>query len=160
VTESNFRNPNIAEFLKNNHIAVLATADKAAEPHAATIFYATDSQMNIFFITKVKTKKSKNLEENPKASLAIHEASTQKTLQISGPVTVVNDPQIMAKALRLMSKYSKQTGGTEETPVSKLYAGDYILYKVWPQFIRLGEYKYGPHDQLFDTATPAEESLE
>jgi general stress protein 26 len=159
--ESNFKNPNIAGFLKRNHIAVLATADhQTAEPHAATIYYATDSQMNIFFLTKVKTKKSINLAGNPKAALAIYQAETQETLQITGPVTVVDNPAMMTKAMSLMSKYAQQTAGTEQTPIARLYAGEYILYKIWPQHIRLGEFKYGPEGQVFDNATPAEELLE
>jgi len=159
--ESNFQNPNIAGFMKRNHIAVLATADRnSAQPHASTIYYATDSQMNVYFVTKDKTRKSQDLAGNPQAALAIFEADTQTTLQISGPVTVVDNEAMMSKALKLMSKYAKETAQTESTPISKLYAGDYVLYKIWPQTIRLGEYKYGPHDQIFDTATPAEESLE
>lgn len=40
---SNFKNPNIANFLKRNHIAVLATANKeTGQPYATTIYYATD----------------------------------------------------------------------------------------------------------------------
>lgn len=159
--DSNFSNPNIAAFLKKNHIAVLATANKeTAVPSAATIYYATDSQMNIFFITKEKTIKHINLFSNPQASIAVYEADTQTTAQISGPVSVVSDPNMLEKALKIMSKYSMQTAQTEETPLSKLEAGQNILYKLWPQTIRLGEYKYGPRNQIFDTATPAEEDLE
>jgi nitroimidazol reductase NimA-like FMN-containing flavoprotein (pyridoxamine 5'-phosphate oxidase superfamily) len=159
--ETNFKNPNIAAFLKRNHIAVLATADKTtAVPHAATIYYGTDSQMNIYFITKVKTKKAENIRSNPAVALTVYEANTQSTLQVTGTATEVLDPQIKAKALKLMSKYSKETAGTEQTPISRLYAGDEVLYKLWPQTIRLGEYKYGPANAIFDTATPAEELLE
>ncbi len=160
MAESNFKNPNIANFLKSNHIAVLATANKSGVPHAATIFYATDSQMNIFFMTKEKTTKYRNLIENPQAALAIYQPEAQSTAQISGPVSRVDNPEMMQKALRIMSKYSNLTGQTPETPISKLDAGSYVLFKVWPQNIRLGEYKYGPKDQIFDTATPAEELLE
>ncbi len=158
---SNFKNPNIANFLKRNHIAVLATANKeTAQPHATAIYYATDSQMNLFFVTKEKTTKNKNLIQNPKAAVAIYEAETQTTIQITGPVSRIEDQTMLEKSLLIMSKYSKQTAQTEETPLSKLDAGEYILYKLWPQTIRMGEYKYGPRNQIFDTATPAEESLE
>jgi general stress protein 26 len=158
---SNFKNPNIANFLKRNHVAVLATADKkTGQPHAATVYYATDSQMNIFFVTKEQTAKNKNLEQNPLAAIAIYEAPTQTTTQIAGPVTRIEDKTMMEKALRIMSKYSQETAQTDETPISKLNAGEYILYKLWPQSIRMGEYKYGPRNQIFDIATPAEESLE
>jgi general stress protein 26 len=158
--DSNFKNPNIESFLKRNHIAVLATADKtSAAPYASTIYFATDSQMNIFFVTKAKTLKSKNLASNPQASIAVYEANTQTTVQITGPVTVIEDRSMLEKALKIMADYSYQTAQTEETPISKLYAGDNILYKLWPQTIRMGEFKYGPSSQIFDTATPAEENL-
>jgi len=158
---SNFKNPNIANFLKRNHIAVLATANKeTGQPYATTIYYATDSQMNIFFVTKEKTTKNKNLVQNPLAAVAIYEAETQTTTQITGPVSRVEDTLMMEKALRIMAKYSMQTAKTEATPISKLDAGAYVLYKLWPQTIRMGEFKYGPRSQIFDTATPSEELLD
>lgn len=160
-TKSNFKNPNIASFLKRNRIAVIATANKdTSAPHAAAVYYATDSQMNIFFVTKENTVKSKNLEANPQIALAIYEAPIQATAQITGTASRVNDPAMLQKALRIMAKHSRESAKTDETPISKLNAGQYVLYKIWPQTIRLGEYKYGPHNQIFDTATPAEESLE
>jgi uncharacterized protein YhbP (UPF0306 family) len=159
--EPEFQNPNIESFLKRNHIAVLATADKStAMPQAAAVYYATDSKMNLFFLTKDGTAKAKNLVANPYAAVVIFEADTQTTAQISGPVSKVEDPVMVAKAQKVMAKYSNATAGTEETPVSKLYAGNYVLFKLWPQNIRLGEYKYGVKFHLFDTATPTEESLE
>jgi len=157
---TNSQNPNIADFLKRNHIAVLATANKSGEPYATTIYFETDSKMNVFFVTKEKTQKNRNLVENPRAAIAVYEADSQATAQITGRVTRVEDSEMLAKALRIMSRHSKETSEVEETPISKLDAGDYILYKLWPQTIRLGEYKYGPHSQIFDMATSAEESLD
>jgi general stress protein 26 len=158
---SNFKNPNIADFLKRNHIAVLATVSKqTGAPHAAAVYYATDSQMNLFILTKDETTKSKNLDANPHAAIVIYEADTQRTAQINTLASRVEDPRMMEKALRIMAKYSKQTAQTEGTPISKLQAGDYVLYKLWPQTIRLAEYKYGGRNEIFETATPAEESLE
>jgi nitroimidazol reductase NimA-like FMN-containing flavoprotein (pyridoxamine 5'-phosphate oxidase superfamily) len=154
-------NPHITEFLKRNHIAVLATASKVtAHPHAATIFYAIDSHLNIYFLTKEKTTKSHNLSANPWAALVVYEADTQRTAQITGTVDKVEDKEMMERAKPLMAKFSKQTSGTDETPISKLEAGEYVLYKLTPQSIRLGEYRYGTRADLFDIATPAEESLE
>lgn len=154
-------NPQISEFLHHNHIGVLATADKqSAMPHAAAVYYATDSHLNIYFLTKDKTTKSRNLDKNNWAAMAIYEAHTQRTAQISGSVNRVQEKDMMERAKPLMSRFSKQTAGTEQTPISKLDAGEYVLYRLVPQSIRLGEYKYGVHDDLFEIASPAEESLE
>jgi nitroimidazol reductase NimA-like FMN-containing flavoprotein (pyridoxamine 5'-phosphate oxidase superfamily) len=154
-------NQDVVDFLKANHIAVLATASpQSAEPHAATIFYATDSHMNLYFLTKEQTTKSKNLKSNPHAAIVIYNAETLRTAQITGSVSIVQNEEMMQKALNLMSRFSNQAAGTNTTPISKLDAGDYILYRLEPQSIRLGDYKYGSQGTIFEIATPAEESLD
>lgn len=153
--------PDIVAFLNNNHIAVLATASpQSGSPHAATVFYTTDSSMNIYFLTKQDTTKSKNLQANPQAALVVYDAPTLRTAQITAQAEPIKNPAIAQKALGIMSKYSRQTAGTSQPPIAKLDAGDYILYKLVPQTIRLADYKYGAKSTIFNIATPAEESLD
>lgn len=155
------QNPHIANFLKQHHIGVLATADKeAAMPHAAVVFYATDSHLNIYFLTKKETSKSRNLQVNPWAAFTVYEEDTQRTAQIQGMVSEVLASDMMERAKPLFAKFSKQTSGSEDTPISKLNSGDYVLYCLAPQSIRLAEYRYGVKNDMFDVATPAEESLD
>lgn len=112
---SDSENPNIAAFLKRNHVGVLATAnEKTALPHAAAIYYTTTSKLNFFFVTKRETTKSKNLESNPQTALVIYEASTQTTAQIDGVATQVNDPVRLKTALEIMAKFSSDTAGTSK----------------------------------------------
>jgi hypothetical protein len=92
--------------------------------------------------------------------LAIYDAPLQKTAQVMGTVTKVNNDEMMQKALRIMSRHSKEATGKEETPIPKLNAGNNVLYMLTPQFIRLADYKYGANNQIFEVATPVEESLE
>lgn len=159
--DNHLQNPHIAGFLRRNHIAVLATVHQEShEPHAAVLYYATDSHLNIYFLTKSATTKSINLASNPSAAMVVFESDTQRTAQITGQVSKVEDKDMLERALPLMSKFSKATAGTEETPLSKITAGDYVLYRLVPQSIRLAEYKYAPRNEVFDVATPAEESLE
>jgi len=67
---------------------------------------------------------------------------------------------MMERALKLMAKFAKQSSGSEVIPISKLDAGEYILYGLTPQSIRLAEYEYAAKDEIFDVVTPTEESLE
>ena len=151
----------LVDFLKRNHIAVIASANKeGARPHAAVVFYATDSKMNLYFLTKKDTTKSRNIETNPQASAVIFEPELLRTAQIYGSISRVEDQSMMDKAKRIMAKYASQTAGTGITPISKLNAGEEILYRLTPQSIRLGDYKYGADNYIFDIATPAAESLE
>ncbi len=153
-------NPDIQAFFKEHQVAVLATASKNdSRPHAAAVFYESDSYLNLYFLTKERTIKSGNLDSNPFAAMVIYDASMLSTAQVTGQVNRVNDPDMMAKALRIMSRHSKEVSGSAETPVSKLDAGGYVLYRLTPTSIRLADYKYGG-EQIFEVAVPAEEQLD
>jgi len=153
-------NPDIQAFFKEHQVAVLATASKEdSRPHAAAVFYESDSYLNLFFLTKEKTIKSSNLDANPISAMVIYDAPMLRTAQVTGNVSRVEDPEMKAKALRIMSRHSKDVSGSADTPVSKLDAGEYILYRLTPTTIRLADYKYGG-EQIFEVATPAEEQLE
>ena len=151
--------PDIAEFLKNSHVMVLATASANGIPHAASVFYATDTQMNIYFLTKDQTTKSRNIIANPQVAAVVYDAEMLRTTQITGNAKKVEDPQMMQKAQEVMERFAKQIAGAPP-PVTKLDAGEYILYRITPQSIRLADYKYGSGDTMFEVAAPAEESLE
>ena len=155
------QNPEIAAFLERNHIAVLATAYKdTSAPHAAVIYYTSTSRLNLFFITKSNTQKSRNIVSNPQVALAIYEADSQTTAQINGSAQKIDDPDRLKTAVELMHKYSQATAQTGTLPADRLKAGDYVLYEVTPQSIRMGRYKYAADDQIFTTALPPAESLE
>jgi hypothetical protein len=59
-----------------------------------------------------------------------------------------------------MSDFSEQTAKTNPILLSKIDAGEYVLYRLTPDFIRLAEYRYGVYNEIFDVAMPTGESLE
>lgn len=125
--------PEIADFLNRNHVAVLSTADDDGQPHAATIYYFVDADMNIYFMTKEATRKYKNLKANPRAALAIYEASSQATVQIEGTASEITDSDHMNEIFKHVLAISNQTSQTAIPPVSRLDAGEYKCFRVTPK---------------------------
>jgi general stress protein 26 len=153
----------IAKFLDANHTGVLATADKSGAPHAATIYFATDSKLNIYFLTKEETTKFRNLQSNPQASLAVYEPAKQATVQIQGNVTQLTDLKLLNHLFNRILQTSKETSETNVPPVSRLEAGGYVGFKLIPTTARLAVYTRPDHDaleQLFDVEVAEGESLD
>ena len=154
------QNPKITNFLERNHTAVLATANKeTGQPHAAVVYYTISSKLHLYFVTKRDTAKSRNLEANPQVAMVIYEADTQSSVQLYGQATAIEDPQKLQSALAMMAGHAKATAQTESLPISKLNAGDHVLYQVVPRNIRLAEYKYGAGDNIFEVVVPNETAL-
>lgn len=83
----------IVDFLNQQGVGVLATADSSGKPHAATVYVTSDEPLNLYFVTKRDTQKCRNLQANPRAAIAVYNAATQTTLQAEGTVVEVTDAQ-------------------------------------------------------------------
>lgn len=146
----------ISEFLSRNNVGVLATASCSGVPHAATIYFVTDKDLNFYFVTKEKTTKYKNLIENKHAALAVFQAQTQSTLQVSGVATVIKDVNKFMDLYNQILEISAATSDSDRPPVSKLFAGDYFMFCLAPHKIRLAEYTKPDHGNtdIFEIVTP------
>lgn len=133
-SESNQR---IYEFLKQNQLGVLATVDPNCNPHATTIYFSIDREFNVTFITKNETKKHDNLIRNNHAMLIVYEPVSQTTVQITGVAKTIGNKVEAAQVFIDTLKTSRATSESGIPPISKLYAGEYIAYKLKPVQIRM-----------------------
>lgn len=131
----------IRDFLKTHHSGVLATADAASNPHAATVYFSVDDNFCLTFATKTETQKYKNMEENKQVAFACSDEAEQTTVQIDGRVEKVTDPEEHQAALNRMYRFSETLSETELPPIEKLFIGDYVTLKIVPQVIKMGIFK-------------------
>jgi general stress protein 26 len=156
-------NPVISAFLGKHHVGVLATANASGEPHAATIYFTTDEQLNIYFITKTETTKHRNIQANPQVALAVHEEQSQATLQISGIATKIEDSGQFQEIFGKILSVTVETSTSAIPPFSQLQAGGYIAYCIQPKTLRLAEYikaQHGAIEELFDVSAVPDKTLE
>ena len=132
--------PKILEFIKSHSVGVLATADKEALPHAATIYFISEQGSLIYFLTKQGTTKHRNLQENPVAALAVSDTPSQTTVQITGAARQVKDPEAIESLLEKITAVAQMTNGGQQPPVTKLDAGEYVAYCLEPKTIRMSEF--------------------
>lgn len=131
----------IADFLALHRVGVLATVSSAGKPHAATIYFTYDQQLNIYFVTKKETQKSRNLQANGLAAIAVYDAATQTTVQIEGTVVEVTDPDQTVWIFNDVWRIAEQTSGIGGVPpTSRLAAGGYISYKISAPSLRMASF--------------------
>ena len=145
------------DFLKQHKVGVLATVDPNSEPHAAAVYYDVDSQFNVYFLTKNRTKKADNLEHNKHAMLVVYEAETQTTVQVTGVVSEVTDDEELNKLFMKIVFASLDVTGSSVPPLAKLKEGEYVAYKLEPVQIRMAVFSKpdsGEYSDLFTTIVP------
>ena len=71
-------------FLMAHKLAVISTASKDGALASATMMYFFDEDWNFYFITRQRTRKFKNLMENPNISMVVGTELAPGTVQING----------------------------------------------------------------------------
>ena len=71
----------------------LATADKSGTPSVRMVLLKSFNSKGFVFYTNFNSKKSKDLKENPRASLCFHWKSLLRQIRISGNVSKVLDKE-------------------------------------------------------------------
>lgn len=91
-------------FLKSNDLCRFATASGKGEPHVVPVSYVWD-QNYAYIVTDYRTRKLRNLRENPHAAVLVDTGGTQKLLLISGPVEIIEKGEEYRRLYKLF--YSK-----------------------------------------------------
>lgn len=130
------RDRQIYEFLHAHPIGVLTSVDPNGRPHGVVIYYSVDKKFNFTFTAKAGTKKHDNISRDGNVMLVVYEAYSQTTTQISGIAEEVTDKDEATKIYSNTLRASMNTSEAGVPPISKLFAGNYVAYKIKPKQIR------------------------
>ncbi len=127
----------IYDFLQSQKTGVLSTVGKHDRPYGAVVYFSIDKEFNVYFTTKRDTRKSENIQHNKHVSFVTFEPVSQTTAQIVGTAEEISDPTEAQDIFRAMLKTAFTTSLSGLPPISKLYAGYYISYRIKPEHINM-----------------------
>jgi uncharacterized protein YhbP (UPF0306 family) len=135
----------VRSFLEAHNTLTLATAGIHG-PWAATVFYASDKDLNLYFVSDHRTRHGRDLEGNPRVAGAVNPDCKRwadvRGLQLEGAVTVLSGTARLAGLRYYLAKFAdvsalfeKPRDKNEETIAARLKAAN--LYRLQPDMIRL-----------------------
>ncbi|MFQ6055970.1 MAG: pyridoxamine 5'-phosphate oxidase family protein [Methanosarcinales archaeon] len=105
--------------LYSNYFGYVCTSDQNNRPHITPVFFIYDYiHQKIFFITNNKSKKVKNIKENPNTCI---------TIDIRDPIDPFNNEGVMAQGKAEIMEYGPIYFLPEET--LRLYYDIYLEFK-------------------------------
>jgi uncharacterized protein YhbP (UPF0306 family) len=135
----------IRQMLEAHNTITLATCGDQ-KPWAASLFFASDKQLNLYFVSDHRTRHARDLESHPEASATVNADcglwTEVKGLQISGSVTVLSGIArlnalrcYLAKFADVRALFEMPKDKDEETIAQRLKAAN--MYRLRPSRIRL-----------------------
>ncbi len=87
------------EFINQHRAASLATVDSQGRPNVNIVYCISDTDLSIYFSTRVEGRKFTNILESPYVAMAFQNEENVQMLQLTGKAQRVNDLYIEQKIL-------------------------------------------------------------
>jgi uncharacterized protein YhbP (UPF0306 family) len=135
----------IRQMLDDHSTLTLATCHDG-KPWAASLFFASDARLNLYFVSDYRTRHARDLAECDEAIVTVNPDCSRwsevQGLQVSGRVTVVTGASrvkgiaiYLAKFADVKAVFEAPASKDEETIAQRLKAAN--LYRLKPRWIRL-----------------------
>ena len=135
----------IRQMLEAHNTITLATCD-AGKPWAASLFFASDKHLNLYFVSDYRTQHARHIEECAEVVATVNADCARwadvRGLQIAGTCTAVTGldrvnalRHYLAKFSDVRALFEAPKGDDEETIARRLKAA--TMYRLAPNWIRL-----------------------
>lgn len=118
-------------FLQTHELCRLATSSKGGRPHVVPVIYALDGE-DIIIAVDYKTKKLKNLRENPKMALVVDEYRPNRGLMVEGDCEILERGKEYLRLLRILFDrfvfYRRNPWGEGESPILKIRPTKVVMW--------------------------------
>ena len=126
------------DFLKAHDAGVLATVSPDGNPHASIVYYVADDLFNIYFLTKLGSRKYTGILSHPVVAFTIGRQDVPQTLQIEGvAVELTNDDEKRPHVAELMDTLSNNN--PLYIPIAKMDSEVVIMW-IQPKWIRWADF--------------------
>jgi PPOX class probable F420-dependent enzyme len=119
------------KFLQSHELCRLATASKGGRPHVVPVIYALDGE-NIIIAVDYKTKKLKNLRENPKVALVVDEYHPNRGLMVEGDCEILERGKEYLRLLQILFNrfvfYRRNPWGEGESPILRIRPTKVVMW--------------------------------
>ncbi len=135
----------IARMLETHNTMTLATSGEGG-PWSATVFYASDSQFDLYFVSDRRTRHARDIVADPRVALSVNADPDNwndvRGLQIEGQARRVEGVErakalalYLAKFASVKALFERPKSVDEQTIAQRLRNTDF--WRVTPSFIRL-----------------------
>jgi nitroimidazol reductase NimA-like FMN-containing flavoprotein (pyridoxamine 5'-phosphate oxidase superfamily) len=127
----------IVSFLRRHSLGTLATVGEGSLPELACVYVYMEDNLRMYFITKTKTRKLKNILAHDGATFLVTDERTFTSIEVVGKVSVVQDTLDFARIFDAFhTLFARRPGKKWLPPITQISAGKYVACQLTPTVIR------------------------
>jgi uncharacterized pyridoxamine 5'-phosphate oxidase family protein len=123
-------------FLDEQPHGTLVTLDSEGKPETAAIFFFVREDFSCFFVTKIGTRKYKNLAQNHTGVLFVYSDDELTSIELKGRLEIEHDTkEILASIVQFQTEVQSRSASYWVPPIAQIEAGEYVVCKLIPEVI-------------------------
>jgi len=130
----------VYSFLRKHPMGVLSTSGSEGTVWGAAIYYLTDEDLNIYFVTRTGTFKYQNIEAQPFAALTVVDSEDQTTVQLSGSIDRMPINKYMDVFFDKFADLRPEGDYQWAPPIDKVHEGNYMPLQLTPSRLQYADY--------------------
>lgn len=123
---------------EKGNLASISTISPDSKPHSASVYFTMDKDLNIYFSTRMNSRKYKNLLNNPSIAFLISSLHPQVTLQLEGTASLVTNSD--EQRMFFSEILNIATVQHDVPPIAQMMTSEIAIMKITPAWARLGNF--------------------
>jgi len=126
------------QFFKSHNSGVLASVSREGSPHASAVYYVGDDSFNIYFLTKLNSRKYAAIQTHPGVAFTIGRLDIPQTLQIEGVAAELRHEEEKAAHVPDLMR-TLMANNPVYIPIAKMDSEVVIMW-LQPKWVRWGDF--------------------
>lgn len=140
--------------LMGSRLGVVSTVGEDGSPESAVVYFYSDKELNIYFMTQTDNRKYKDIMRNPNVAFTVFSEEPPRTLQIKGRAEPIADQKEREECLNHLKSLATKVNPLP--PISQIKElhnkSDVAVVKITPSWTRLGDFDiYREHNMFANT---------
>jgi len=123
-------------FLSHFPLGTIATVNEMGAPEAVAVYFYTERDFTLYFVTKAETRKLQNILRRPTATILSYDEASLTSVELTGNVEIIRDAVEFAQVIeKFHSIASSRRVQYWLPPIAQIDAGNYVACKLLPTSI-------------------------
>jgi len=137
--------------IDENDNMTVATADASGVPWVSPVFYAPDSEHNLYWVSAKRARHSENIRTNEHVGIVIFETRpATDAVYVSGAAVELNDPDDVATGMAVMAGKQQPERWQIDSVADVTGGGPWRIYRATPKTIEVRLERMEDHKAIVD----------
>lgn len=133
--------------MMKQRLGVISTISEKGNPEGAAVYFISDNELYLYFLTRVGSRKYENIKRDPRVAFVVFGEHPPKTFQMEGTASIIEEPEEQRNIFKKL--FDLATSERVLPPIGQMMKSELAVMKIKPTWARIGDFTMNPEKEKF-----------